>query len=62
VKILMDAHLLRSRETGNETYRRNLINGLWDLPIVNIIAAILKGNVIPENNAERVLSMFTTMA
>lgn len=42
MRILMDAHLLGSGETGNETYTRNLINSLCDLPSLEVVAAILK--------------------
>ncbi|MHB9091612.1 MAG: glycosyltransferase family 4 protein [Chloroflexota bacterium] len=44
--MLVDAHLLGSRETGNETYITNLLAGLAGVPGVNCGAAMTPGTVL----------------
>jgi len=45
MRVLVDAHMLGSRETGNETYIRNLLRALATRDDVDVIAAVPKGQV-----------------
>ncbi len=47
IRVLIDAHLIGSRETGNETYTVNLLHALSQLPDVECGAAILPGCKFP---------------
>ena len=43
VRVLLDAHMLGDRETGNETYVRGLLDGLATLDGVAVAAAVQPG-------------------
>jgi len=49
LRVLVDAHLIGARETGNETYTLNLLHALSDLPNVICGAAILPGRKLPSH-------------
>lgn len=49
LRILVDAHLIGSRETGNETYTVNLLRALSSLPNVKCGAAILPDSKLPSH-------------
>jgi glycosyltransferase involved in cell wall biosynthesis len=44
--VLVDAHMLGHRETGNETYVRGLLSGLASTPGVTVAAAIAPGHQV----------------
>jgi len=48
LRVLIDAHLIGSRETGNETYTLSLLHALSQLPGVKCGAAILQNTILPE--------------
>jgi glycosyltransferase involved in cell wall biosynthesis len=43
MRVLFDAHQLGSRQTGNETYVRELLRGLRDQPDLDVVAAVEGG-------------------
>ncbi|MCX5814648.1 MAG: glycosyltransferase family 1 protein [Proteobacteria bacterium] len=49
IRVLFDAHVIGTRETGNETYTINLLQALSDLPNVKCGAIILPGNALPSS-------------
>jgi len=49
LRVLVDAHLIGSRETGNETYTINLLYALSNLPNVICGASILPGSKLPSH-------------
>jgi glycosyltransferase involved in cell wall biosynthesis len=51
VRVLIDAHMLGQRETGNETYVRGLLAGLASLDHVTVAAAIDPGYELAEDSA-----------
>jgi len=48
VRVLVDAHMLNHRETGNETYVRGLLSGLASLEGVTVAAAVEPGDRVRE--------------
>ena len=51
MRVLIDAHMLGQRETGNETYVRGLLSGLASLDDVTVAAAIDPDYEIEENSS-----------
>ncbi|HBY02542.1 MAG TPA: glycosyltransferase family 1 protein [Rikenellaceae bacterium] len=49
LRVLFDAHVIGTRETGNETYIINLLQALSNLPNVKCGAIILPGNALPSS-------------
>lgn len=47
MRVLIDAHMVGSRETGNETYVVNLLSNLAQLPDVRCAAAVVPGTELP---------------
>jgi glycosyltransferase involved in cell wall biosynthesis len=47
IRVLFDAHVIGTRETGNETYTINLLQALSNLPNVKCGAIILPGTALP---------------
>lgn len=43
MRVLVDAHQLGRRQTGNETYVRELLRGLRELPGLDLVAAVERG-------------------
>ena len=57
MRVLIDAHMVGARETGNETYIANLIRHLPQLPAVQCAAAVTRGKnadqLTPAEQAQR---------
>ena len=47
LRVLVDAHMVGQRETGNETYVRGLLSGLRQLPDLRVAAAVQAGVTLP---------------
>lgn len=59
MKILVDAHMLGKRETGNETYILNLLDGLAGVKDVSCAAAVTPGAPIPERLRKADITLLT---
>ena len=47
LRVLVDAHMVGQRETGNETYIVGLLSGLKQLPDLQVAAAVRPGATLP---------------
>ena len=52
LRVVVDAHMVGHRETGNETYVVGLLSGLGQLPQLQVAAAIEPGATLPKAVAE----------
>jgi glycosyltransferase involved in cell wall biosynthesis len=54
VRVLVDAHMLGHRETGNETYVRGLLSGLASLDGIAVAAAVQPGHRIVDPSLDSI--------